>query len=128
VDVGGWEGLGIEGGGGWGGPFNAGFEAICDAASACATNLQTGTCPKEVLRILDGVQVKITGGEVACPASGSCDTILSSGYATVLGIPLSLLGTPHPHPNSPPPSTPFSAPSPPARFHLNQEISISKRM
>lgn len=35
---------------------------------------------------------KITGGEVACPASGSCETILSSGYATVLGIPLSLLG------------------------------------
>ena len=29
---------------------------------------------------------------MACPASGSCETILSSGYATVLGIPLSLIG------------------------------------
>lgn len=38
------------------------------------------------------VQEKLTGGEVACPASGSCETILSSGYATVLGIPLSLIG------------------------------------
>lgn len=38
------------------------------------------------------MQEKVTGGEVACPASGSCETILSSGYATVLGIPLSLIG------------------------------------
>ena len=32
------------------------------------------------------------GGNVACPASGSCETILSSGYASVFGIPLSLFG------------------------------------
>lgn len=37
-------------------------------------------------------QERLSGGSVVCPASGSCETILSSEYASIFGIPLSLLG------------------------------------
>eukprot|EP00884_Botryococcus_braunii_P010965 jgi/Botrbrau1/19870/Bobra.0856s0002.2 len=35
---------------------------------------------------------KLTASSVVCPAFGSCDTVLSSSYAEVFGIPLSLFG------------------------------------
>lgn len=35
--------------------------------------------------------VKLTGGSAACPTSG-CDQVLSSPYATVFGLPLTLFG------------------------------------
>lgn len=35
--------------------------------------------------------VKLTGGSAACPTSG-CEQVLSSPYATVFGLPLTLLG------------------------------------
>ncbi len=35
--------------------------------------------------------VKLTGNETACPSSG-CDIVLSSPYATILGLPLALFG------------------------------------
>jgi len=39
-------------------------------------------------------QSKLLNTQVVCPASGSCDTVLTSGYADVFGVPLSLFGTP----------------------------------
>lgn len=35
---------------------------------------------------------KLLAAPVACPLSGSCDTVLSSGYAELFGIPLSAFG------------------------------------
>ena len=35
---------------------------------------------------------KVTGAPVVCLASGGCGSVLNSDYATVFGIPLSLLG------------------------------------
>ncbi|KAK9842089.1 hypothetical protein WJX81_007917 [Elliptochloris bilobata] len=35
---------------------------------------------------------KLLNTQVVCPASGSCDTVLTSGYAEVFGVPLSLFG------------------------------------
>ncbi|CAK0783785.1 hypothetical protein CVIRNUC_006985 [Coccomyxa viridis] len=35
---------------------------------------------------------KLLSAPVSCPTSGSCDTVLSSGYASVVGVPLPLLG------------------------------------
>ncbi|EIE25168.1 VKOR-domain-containing protein [Coccomyxa subellipsoidea C-169] len=35
---------------------------------------------------------KLLSAPVSCPTSGSCDTVLSSGYASVFGVPLPLLG------------------------------------
>jgi uncharacterized membrane protein len=37
------------------------------------------------------VQVKLTGGAPVCPISG-CDSVLTSSYSEILGVPLSLLG------------------------------------
>jgi len=38
------------------------------------------------------VQSKLLAAPVACPLSGSCDTVLSSGYAELFGVPLSAFG------------------------------------
>lgn len=38
------------------------------------------------------LQSKLLAAPVACPLSGSCDTVLSSGYAELFGIPLSAFG------------------------------------
>ncbi len=38
-------------------------------------------------------QSKLLNTQVVCPASGTCDTVLTSGYADVFGVPLSLFGT-----------------------------------
>jgi uncharacterized membrane protein len=35
---------------------------------------------------------KLLAAPVACPLSGSCDTVLSSGYAELFGVPLSAFG------------------------------------
>ena len=40
------------------------------------------------------LQSKVLSAPVSCPTSGSCDTVLSSGYASVVGVPLPLLGMP----------------------------------
>ena len=40
------------------------------------------------------LQNKLLGGPVACPVSGSCDSVLNSDYSQVFGLPLSLLGEP----------------------------------
>ena len=37
-------------------------------------------------------QSKLLNAPVTCPTSGSCDTVLNSGYASVFGLPLPLLG------------------------------------
>ena len=37
-------------------------------------------------------QSKLLNTQVVCPASGTCDTVLTSGYADVFGVPLSLFG------------------------------------
>ena len=57
---------------------------FCLTATAhTAQDLASGTC---------ALQNKLTGGAVACPVSGSCESVLNSDYATVFGVPLSLLG------------------------------------
>jgi hypothetical protein len=38
------------------------------------------------------LQSKLLAAPVACPLSGSCDTVLSSGYAELFGVPLSAFG------------------------------------
>lgn len=38
------------------------------------------------------VQSKLLQAPVTCPTAGSCDTVLNSGYASVFGLPLPLLG------------------------------------
>ena len=38
------------------------------------------------------MQSKLLNAPVACPLSGGCDTVLSSGYAELFGIPLSAFG------------------------------------
>lgn len=57
--------------------------------------------PTKWLSVLSTVGVGITGyltwarlfnAPVVCPTTGSCETVLSSDYATVFGLPLSLLG------------------------------------
>ncbi|CAL8461862.1 g1393 [Coccomyxa elongata] len=35
---------------------------------------------------------KLLSAPISCPTSGSCDTVLSSGYASVFSVPLPLLG------------------------------------
>ena len=40
------------------------------------------------------LQSKLLSASVSCPTSGSCDTVLSSGYASIVGVPLPLLGMP----------------------------------
>jgi hypothetical protein len=40
------------------------------------------------------LQLKLLSAPVSCPTSGGCDTVLSSGYASVVGVPLPFLGTP----------------------------------
>ena len=42
------------------------------------------------------VQSKLLNAPITCPTSGSCDAVLNSGYASVFGLPLPLLGeAPH---------------------------------
>ena len=41
-------------------------------------------------------QSKLLAAPVACPAGGSCETVLSSGYAELFGIPLSAFGAASP--------------------------------
>lgn len=48
-------------------------------------------CPRTFPRPGSQHQAKLAGSSVACPLSG-CDTVLSSGYAQLFGVPLSLLG------------------------------------
>ena len=65
------------------------------------------TCLKaDVLRANSGVpcssvqhvlQSKLLSAPVSCPTSGSCDTVLSSGYASIFAVPLPLLGRRHLH-------------------------------
>lgn len=50
---------------------------------------------------------------MTCPASGSCETILSSGYASIFGVPLSLFGT-----------SPFT-PKPPYSYMDEWMLSLS---
>ena len=38
------------------------------------------------------LQARFFNAPVLCPSTGSCETVLSSDYATVFGLPLSLLG------------------------------------
>ena len=46
-----------------------------------------------MLSCLAWVQSKLLSAPVSCPTSGSCDTVLSSGYASVFSVPLPLLGS-----------------------------------
>ncbi|HEY9845319.1 MAG TPA: vitamin K epoxide reductase family protein, partial [Candidatus Caenarcaniphilales bacterium] len=57
----------------WSRPFIAGIATLGAAGTAYLTI------------------VKLTGGSAACPTSG-CEQVLSSPYATVLGLPLTLFG------------------------------------
>jgi len=46
-------------------------------------------CDTQIL--LQHLQVKLTGASVTCPVSG-CETVLSSSYSELFGVPLSLFG------------------------------------
>ena len=68
-----------------------------------APSLPPGPLPRPPLRVMAGLAgfgalestylavQKLTGGEVACPVGG-CQTALNSGYAELVGIPLSAFG------------------------------------
>ena len=61
------------------------------AGSMCSegqSRLQLLTCAACMCH----AQSKLLNAPVTCPTSGSCDTVLNSGYASVFGLPLPLLG------------------------------------
>src|SRR4051812_5343946 len=48
-----------------------------------------------LLGLLDAVYLaleRITGGPIACPIGGGCETVQSSAYALLLGIPVAFIG------------------------------------
>jgi hypothetical protein len=57
--------------------------------ASAAANLCTGPWLRHVPW---HAQSKLLQAPVTCPTAGSCDTVLNSGYASVFGLPLPLLG------------------------------------
>ena len=48
-----------------------------------------------LLGLLDAAYLaleRITGGPIACPAGGGCETVQSSAYALLFGIPVAFIG------------------------------------
>jgi uncharacterized membrane protein len=53
----------------------------------------SNSCDRSLGALVTGylTVVKLTGGAAACPTTG-CEQVLSSPYATVFGVPLTLFG------------------------------------